>query len=277
VDSGGNTAELAQGRAHGLSTNALKIWAVIAMACDHIPYLAEAWQADYYAAPWVFMHAFGRLTAPIFFYLLVVGYGRTRDANRYTLRLLVFASITYLPYVWYFRGAPPNAQNFLHLDVIFTMLVGLLLLRALREVKNMPLKAACVVLCLLAGYWCDYGLYGIAMILVCDLARAHGGRRGTVLGMAAVMMAYVYSNVSAGDAGLLEALAAFQNPPMLGYIFVQLCQLLPLILIARHRLWLPGGAAEARPGGFAKWGFYIFYPAHITALLLIRLLALSQG
>jgi hypothetical protein len=173
----------------GLSTNALKIWAIIAMVCDHAPYLTEYTnfpQQDYYAFPWYLMHAFGRVTAPIFFYLLAAGYRRTRDRNRYTLRLLIFAAISYVPYIWYFEGAPPNAWNFQHLNVIFTMLFGLLLLRSLHEISSLPLKAVCVCLSLIGGYWCDYGLYGLALILICDLLR--DSRRGTVLGMGAVMM-----------------------------------------------------------------------------------------
>jgi hypothetical protein len=174
-----------------LSTNALKIWAIVAMVCDHVPYLSEYVSSYYYQIPWVLMHAFGRLTAPIFFYMLALGYRRTRNANRYTLRLLVFAFISYVPYIWYFKGAQPGtalfADNFLELNVIFTMLFGLLLMRAIREIHNPVLKAALISLCLIGGYWCDYGLYGIAIILVCDACR--GSRRGTVLGMGAVIMA----------------------------------------------------------------------------------------
>ncbi|MCL2493130.1 MAG: conjugal transfer protein TraX [Clostridiales bacterium] len=260
-----------------LSTNALKIWAIIAMVCDHFPYMLQPWQEAYYSFPWFLLHAFGRITAPVFFYLLALGYRRTRNANRYTVRLLIFALLSYVPYIWYFHNAPPDAQNFHNLNVIFTMLFGLLLLRALHEIRNTALKAVCVVLCLLGGWWCDYGLYGLAVILICDIAR--GSRRGTVLGMGAAMMVFVYANISSvfpDSAGPFGYLAGFsQNPRILAYLIVLLCQLLPLILIARHRVWFPGLAAEPRPGALAKWGFYIFYPAHITALLLIRLLLLA--
>ena len=254
-----------------LSTNVLKIVAIIAMACDHIPYLYETARADYYDYPWFLMHSVGRITAPIFFYLLALGYRRTRDANRYTSRLLVFALITYVPYIWYFHEKP-DTQNFLELNVIFTMLFGLLLLRTVNEVRNTALKAIFIVLCLLGGYWCDYGLYGLAMILICDIAR--DSRRGTVLGIGAVMMTYVYVRVSGvfgSDLGPFEYFPTIgANPQIQGYLLIQLCQLLPLIFIARHRRWA-AGAVEQRPGFWAKWGFYVFYPAHITLLLIIKL------
>ena len=260
-----------------MSTNTLKIWAIIAMACDHIPYITESLQAQYYDTPWYLMHAFGRITAPVFFYLLAVGYRRTRDANRYTLRLLVFALISYVPYIRYFEDAMPDKDNFHHLNVIFTMLVGLLLIRSLHEVRSTALKAVFVALCLIAGYWCDYGLYGLAMILICDIAR--DSRRGTILGMGAVMMVYVYaraSNIFGSDTGPFGYMELWSvNSRLIHLTIVLLCQLLPLILIARHRVWFPGRAAEAKPSFLAKWGFYIFYPAHLTVLLLIRVFLLS--
>ncbi|MCL2110900.1 MAG: conjugal transfer protein TraX [Clostridiales bacterium] len=258
---------------NSLSTSTLKLWAIIAMFCDHFGYLTEAWDAAYYEWPWFLMHAFGRLAAPIFFYLLALGYRRTRDANRYTLRLLAFALISYVPYVWYFYGAPPNVQNFLELNVIFTMLFGLLLLRAIHEVRNPWLKVLLIVLCLVFGYFCDYGLYGLAMILVCDLTR--DSRRGTVLGMAAMMMVYVYLRTSGffpADASPLDYIPILiENPLRLHRTIVYLCQLLSLILIVRHKVWAKWGGAEPKPGFLAKWGCYIFYPAHIAALLVVRL------
>ena len=257
----------------GLSTNTLKIIAIAAMVCDHAPYIAQGWQELYYVYPWFLLHAVGRITAPVFFFLLAMGYRRTRDANRYTLRLLIFACISYVPYIWYFEGALPNKQNFLELNVIFTMLVGLLLLRSVYEIKNIVLKVVCVILCILIGYWCDFGLYGIAMILICDLCRE--SRLRTVLGIGALMMTYIGLNIGrvfANSTGPFEYIAQIEaNARIAPYMVVILCLLLPLIFIAFHRKWYPGAVQERRPSFLAKWGFYIFYPAHITVFLLIRL------
>ena len=253
-----------------LSTSTLKIIAIIAMVCDHAPYLFEDARAVYYDFPVFLAHAVGRITAPIFFYLLALGYRRTRDANRYTIRLLAFALFTYVPYIWYFYEKP-DSQNFLKLNVIFTMLVGLLLLRAVNEVRNTALKAVFVVLCLLCGYWCDYGLYGLALILVCDITRS--GRRGTILGMGAVIMTFAYVRLSGlfgSDMSPLDYIPYIAgNTRAPGILIVLLCQLLPLIFIASHKRWSPD-PAEPKPGLWAKWGFYIFYPAHISVLLIIK-------
>jgi len=265
-----------------ISTNALKILAIIAMVSDHIPYISENWTFLYYTFPWYLMHAFGRLTAPIFFYLLALGYRRTRNANRYTVRLLIFALISYIPYIWYFKGAAPGTDAFLdyilELNIIFTLLIGLLLLRTINEVRNNVIKGLFIVLLLLAGFWCDYGLYGIAMILICDVCR--NSRKSTVLGMGIVMMVSVYIRVSGWIPGGDQFFESFPGTVammftpsywMFGSIIVSLSQLIPLIFIARHRVWFPEIAGERKPSLFAKWGFYIFYPAHITVLLLIKM------
>ena len=243
------------------------------MVCDHAPHLLQGWQELYYVYPWFLLHAFGRITAPIFFFLIALGYQRTRDADRYTLRLLIFACISYVPYIWYLKDAFPNKQNFLELNVIFTMLFGLLLLRSIHEIQNIALKVVCIALCLLGGYWCDFGLFGIATILVCDVAR--GNRNGTILGMVAVISTYIYLNVSrvfSSGAGPFEYITQLgANPNLLNYLFVLLCQFLPLLFIAFHTSWYNGATAENRPSLLGKWGFYLFYPAHLTAFLLIKL------
>ena len=256
----------------GLSTNTLKIIAIVAMVCDHAPYIMQGWQELYYVYPWFLLHAFGRITAPIFFFLIALGYRRTSNANRYTIRLIIFACLSYLPYIMYFKGGLPNSHNFLELNVIFTMLVGLLLLRSIHEIRNIALKIVCIVLCLIGGYWCDFGLYGIALILVCDVAR--DSRRGTILAMGAVIMAYFYVSVGRvlpRDSGIFDNFSQIgSNPIVFNYLVVMLFQFLPLLFIAFHTSWYKGAKAEKKPSFLAKWGFYIFYPAHITVFLIIR-------
>jgi hypothetical protein len=145
------------------------------------------------------------------------------------------------------------------------------MLRSIHEIPSRPLKAVGVVLCLIGGFYSDYGLYGMAIILVFDLCRGNRGR--TILGFGAVCMVYVYKNVmnivGDGPNALVAMAGAWQTPLYAHYFIVQLCQLIPLALIAAHRIWTPG-VIEKRPGFLAKWGFYIFYPAHIIFFLTLR-------
>jgi len=260
----------------GLSTTTLKIIAVVCMVVDHIPYAFPDAHEVYYVTPtWIF-HAIGRVTAPIFFYLLAVGFFRTRNQNRYTIRLLVFALIAYLPYAMYFH-APDGAatlpqmftrENALYLNVIFTMLFGLLVLRALREIRNSGLKILVIALCVVGVSFADYGVFGLALILAFAFTR-HDRRLMAVV-YSTLMLTYLFTAFfqEAIDAPFAQW-SFYYSPPYLYYLIVLLCHFLPLFFILRHRdiERFP----EPRPGFAGKWLFYIFYPAHITALLCIRI------
>ncbi|MDR3305486.1 MAG: conjugal transfer protein TraX [Clostridiales Family XIII bacterium] len=258
---------MAAAHMNGLNTNQLKIWAVVTMVIDHFPYISQNVHAEYYEFPFYLFHLIGRIAAPIFFYLAAAGYSRTRNPNRYTLRLLVFALISYVPYVWYFKGAPPNAENFMELNVIFTMLFGVLILRAIHEIGNVPLKIGVIAFCLIVGYFTDYGIYGLAFIIAFSFAHGRKGLTALLFALVVIVRAvYELSDVfAAGGAGWAWFLADPQNR---AYLMVVAAQFLPLILILLHRDIRR--SPEPRPGAFGKWFFYVFYPLHISVFLIIR-------
>jgi hypothetical protein len=254
-----------------LSTDALKLIAIAAMLLDHIPYLSDG-MGTYYQFPVILAHLLGRIAAPIFFYFLAVGYRRTRDANRYAVRLFFFACVSYIPFIWYFHGGFPNGENFYHLNVMFTMFFGLLALRAWHELRNPALKAGAIALCLLAGSFADYGIFGVAFIFAFDLFREDKTKMAAAYAL--IVSQSVYHNVLVNAQYYDRAnLAAFlASPGLPGYALVLLAQMIPLVFILRH-----GDAEERRADGrnpLKKWFFYAFYPLHIAALLLLRLFAL---
>ena len=247
------------------STSTLKTVACVCMVIDHIPYLTEGLRAQYYEFPVFIMHAVGRVTAPVFFYLLASGYTRTRNANRYTARLFVFALLSYIPYIAYFHGGSLNKEKYLYLDILFTMLVGLLLLRTIAEPIFAPLKILCFIALLFVGAFCNYGLLGIAMILV-----FYGARRDKSATQVCYI-ALVLVNFWARGAGVLGfprgRLMPAAAPTDYYYLIVLAAMVLPLLLIAHHRLWIK---REQTPRLLLKWGFYAFYPTHLIILLVLR-------
>ena len=81
-----------------LDANQLKLIAIFAMTVDHIAWLLFPGYAK--GALPVVMHIIGRLTCPIMCYFIAEGYYHTRDLNRYTLRLFVFAVISHFAYIF---------------------------------------------------------------------------------------------------------------------------------------------------------------------------------
>ena len=136
------------GEKKGISGSTIKIVAIVAMLIDHIAavVLTRQIMAEGYAdaimggqsslTSWMaengslfmintVMRAIGRLGFPIFCFLLVEGFGRSRNIRKYALRLGLFALISEIPFDlaltgrWWYTG---------YQNVYFTLLLGLLAL-----------------------------------------------------------------------------------------------------------------------------------------------------
>ncbi len=75
----------------------MKILAVVSMLIDHTAIFLFPRFID--ASVYTVMRAIGRFAFPVFAYLIVNGYEKTRDVKRYLTRLLAFAVISQIPYV----------------------------------------------------------------------------------------------------------------------------------------------------------------------------------
>ena len=80
----------------------------------------------------------GRLAFPIYCFLLVEGFLHTHDLKKYALRMLGFALISEWPFDWaFFSGVYWGHQN-----VYFTLLLGLLAMKALDTYQTPERKPA---------------------------------------------------------------------------------------------------------------------------------------
>lgn len=103
----------------------------------------------------------GRLSFPIYLYLLVTGYYRTRSYPKYVLRLTLLAIVSQLPYQYAFDTT--------RINVIATLLVCLLILKLLDLPKSfLALKVAGVIATIVLLEWLpfDYGAYGLILCLI---------------------------------------------------------------------------------------------------------------
>ena len=243
----------------GLSANALKLIAILAMLCDHIAVLF----LNSSSILWVIMRLIGRTTGPIMFFFVAEGYQHTHNVNRYTLRLAIFAAISYCPYIFAFYGGNliPDASNWLSLNVIYTILIGLLAIRARHELQNPVLKIVVILLLAVCSIPGDWGVVGFTIMLSFDYF--HGNFKNQAV-------AYVF--IVLFQHGLFEYLTY----PLITYVAMhqwifldagtywilstELGMFLPIILLAFYR------GQKGRGGKLAKWGFYLFYPAHMLLL-----------
>ncbi len=89
----------------------------------------------YYAD--MIMRAIGRISFPIFCFLLIEGFMHTHDVKKYALNLGIFALVSEIPFDLAFAGKPfyLNYQN-----VFFTLFIGLVMMIFLQKIDSKAQK-----------------------------------------------------------------------------------------------------------------------------------------
>ncbi len=140
----------------------LHIMAMVFMLCDHL------WGTIVQGNDW--LTCIGRLTFPIFAFLIVEGYFHTKNLKKYVYRLLLFALISEIP----FNLAMGSRIFFpIHQNVLWSFLISLGLIHCNEKVKEkkMLIRVLVVAASLCIGYiggivtFADYYNAGIFMVL----------------------------------------------------------------------------------------------------------------
>ena len=84
-----------------LNSNIIKIIAIIAMTIDHISWLLfPGYSKELFS---IIFHILGRISCPIMCYFIAEGFYHTKNINKYTGRLFLFALISHIPYMLMFN------------------------------------------------------------------------------------------------------------------------------------------------------------------------------
>ena len=145
-----------------MSNFLIKIIACITMFLDHIKYSGPIFEN--FATQYL-----GRLSFPLFAFLLVEGYTKTSNLKKYYIRLLVFAFISQIPFM-IFRKL---VGEWLMLNIIFTLLLGLSCITIYEKIKNKYIGILLVIFIILLGeiFRVDYGWFGVTSIFVMYLLK----------------------------------------------------------------------------------------------------------
>ena len=145
-------------RKKGLTSDLLKLIAVIAMVIDHI-----AWSfVPFGSIAGQVMHVIGRITAPIMCFMAAEGYYKTRNVKKYAQRLGIFALIAHFPYTFFQTG---KFEIIYQTSIMFPLFLGIVAL-VIRDspkyetaVKNMIILLIC-----LASMIGDWGCMAVIWI-----------------------------------------------------------------------------------------------------------------
>lgn len=215
----------------------LKVFACLIMLIDHI---GAIFFPEFYL-----LRIIGRLAFPIFAWMITNGYQYTSNRVRYLTRLGVFALISQVPFSLAFQQGMFN-----HLNIFFTLALGLIAIHCYEIIESKHGKAAAVLgIAFVAELLhTDYGLYGVATIALFWIYRQDF--RGLV-------RMQVFINVTMALPALLIAISGDWSA-LLGTM--QAASLLSLLLIRQY---------NGRLGPKVRYAFYAFYPGHLLVLYLI--------
>jgi hypothetical protein len=210
----------------------LKWIAIITMTADHVGVILYP--------EFEVLRFIGRLSFPLFAYLLMLGMETTRNIRNYFIRLFVFALISQVPFFLAIGYGPFDSLN-----IFFTLSAGLLFIYFFK--KTSVFAIAPLLASLVLPF--DYGIYGIAVI---------------------GCMYILKENTKFGVFSLVLLNALFLVPWNTQFLSIAA---IPLIVLHKNgSLTTTKQTAElyAIPV-WRKYFFYIYYPLHLTSLFVIKL------
>lgn len=233
----------------------IKYFAVLAMLLNHIALLLLPEQTVlYYLFDWI-----GHFTAPIMVFFIVEGYQYTRSKKKYATRLLLFACISQIPYYLAFH----KPGEITSLNILFNLLLCFGILYALDEIKDPMWKKSIVIALVMSSVICDWLITTAVMAVFLYNYRNDKKKRmaGFVYGFCCYLLVHLVQCVSELDEGLVYVVAKG---------FVYFLNAIPILLAGIIVTYCYNGQ-KTKVGGFiSKWFFYLFYPAHLMILVIIR-------
>lgn len=214
------------------NSDVIKITAVTTMLLDHIGSLLIDHKT--HALLYVLFRCVGRLSFPLFAFLLVQGFAHTRNVRNYALRLFAFAILSEPFYDYAFYG---TFFTLAYQNIMWTLLLGLLVITAIRMSGDSTIATIGFTFlgCLVAVFLNpDYSLYGVLMIVFFYFDAYD--RMGRIVSI-------IILNAFMGGIQFLGSFALF---------FTEMYK--------EEKRRLP------------KYVFYAFYPVHLGILIAIRYL-----
>lgn len=231
----------------GLTSNQLKLIAIIAMTVDHLTWaFFPGFQRIWYVMA---LHVIGRLTAPIMWFFIAEGAHYTHNAKKYIVRLFVFAVISHFAYDFAF-GIPfwgMAAGPFNRTSVMWSLALGAMAIVVCREESVSVWKKYAVIFigCVLA-FPSDWSTIAMMAPFFLYDHRGNFKRQAVDLVIWTAVYAAVYILFLDKSYGLLQMFTCLSIP-----------------LLKQYR------GERGRWRGM-KWLFYIYYPAHLVVIGLIR-------
>lgn len=219
----------------------LKLIACITMFMDHLGYVIYNGNVSW-------LNCIGRLAFPIFAFQISEGYIHTKNIKKYILRLATLAIISQIPFSLFHS----IINNNIALNVMFTLLLGIISIFIFDKYnKTLGIFAAFFFGIIAQVTNCDYGFYGVIIILLFYMTKANKS-----------MLLTSYLLATTVKFLINYSLYGFSNFKVL------LINGLPFListLLAGVIIYL----YNEQKGPNTKYWLYTFYPLHLVLLYLV--------
>ena len=233
----------------GLNSNQIKLIAISAMTIDHLVWtIFPGTQHVWYV---FLLHIIGRLTAPIMWFFIAEGCYYTRNIGKYIGRLFIFAVISHFAYDFAFGipFIPLSTGIFNQTSVIWSLAWGAVLIWICDQDKvSQGLKIISIILICLISFPSDWS----SIAVMCPFfLYAHRGNF-KLQARDIVLWSFIY------------ALVYFLFLDKL-YGALQMFTFLTIPILSKYN-------GERGKWKGMKWFFYLYYPAHLVVMGIIRIL-----
>jgi hypothetical protein len=212
----------------------LKIIAIVTMVIDHVGRILYP--------DLLFLQVIGRLSFPLFAYLIVLGVESTKKPRKYMITLLIFALISQVPYFLAF-----GIQPFERLNILFSLFLSAVTIYYYNKRSMLAFIPLLLSIFLMTEGSYYVVLTAVGMKLLKDIPKLG------VLALVALNLQFLFIS---GVESQIQILALFAVPLVFLHIKGKLKK---EILIPENSL-----AYSIR-----KYFFYAFYPLHLALLYLI--------
>ncbi|SFB97262.1 TraX family protein [Ruminococcus albus] len=209
------------------------------------------------------------IASPIFFYFIAEGFRHTHSVKKYASRLFIFAVITQIPYCLMCNGTLVLSGMYTYLNVFFTLFLGLISLVVCESNLNLWAKIALVVILDAVTYLLkiQWLIFGIPIILILYYFKDRPTLRFSLFTLCSVGSLLI-TTLPAASLYYSKGLTEYFNLCIVGSV-IDLCFLIAGYFIVT--LFYNG--EKGKNPAFTKWFFYIFYPAHLFLIYIVKTVA----
>ena len=245
-----------------MTSFALKTVACVAMLIDHFGAFAlQRISPELGSILYIYFRAVGRMAFPIFAYFIALGCKKTKNIKKYMLRLGILAIISEVFFdmvlingnlLWDGIFAP-NINFFSQTNIFYTLFLSVVAIAIYQYFKQNIGKIAVVlvlpILLLADILGTDYGSFGIALILAIYITNPENKLHYSLVITLSMLLLYTVGSYVSFNIWLLFILFS----------------MLSVVLLYFYN------GKQGPNGTLVKWSFYLFYPLHLLALMLLPL------